>query len=125
MSLSEKCNTILGSISSAQRQISAFEGGTKVAATRSRVALSDASKQINLLRKAILEASKASKATPKTKTVKPKLPDAAEPESESKEPESDENLPYPPVLVRQNAITVDESESMEKKPKKKRRSKKP
>ena len=105
MSLSEQCNMLLGTITSAQRQISTFENGTKVSATRARVNLSEASKQINTLRKSILEASKqipikAKKVKDVNDVVEPDVAPDAEPDNEA--------LPEPLNLERKQTVVFEE-----------------
>lgn len=78
MSLSEKVNNVLGTLANVQRQVTAFENGTKVSATRARVSLSDAAKQISVLRKSILEVSKAMPTKSKVKKADSSLCDVVE-----------------------------------------------
>ena len=106
MSLSEQCNMLLGTITSAQRQISTFENGTKVSATRARVNLSEASKQINALRKSILEQSK--QIPKKVKKVKDEVPEG--------EP-NDEALQLEPLQLEREQTVVFEEPLIEPAPK--------
>lgn len=78
MSLSEKVNNVLGTLANVQRQVTAFENGTKVSATRARVSLSDAAKQISVLRKSILEVSKAMPTKSKVKKADSSQSDVVE-----------------------------------------------
>lgn len=90
-----KFNELTGVLAAAQRSASKLEAGTKCESARSRNSLSQASKLITELRKMCLDASKSMPVKTKTKKEEPIV--------------QDDQLPDPPVLTRQAAMSVEEA----------------